>query len=57
MNDNPNTTAEMWTKHPIKIPSEEIKPAFIPCDMLREATYNISFPGVRFNKREAMKNK
>ncbi len=35
----------------------EAIPAFTPCETLRDATYNISLPGVKFNNNEAMKNR
>jgi hypothetical protein len=55
--DNPKTAAIICTKHPIKTPSAEMIPALIPCEILLEATYIMSFPGVRLSKSEAIKNK
>ncbi len=55
--DKPKTAAEICTKHPIKTPTAEIIPALVPCDILLEATYIISFPGVRLRSKEAIKNK
>lgn len=55
--DKPKTAAMICTKHPIKTPSAEMMPALIPCDTLLEATYIISFPGVRLRSNEATKNK
>jgi hypothetical protein len=35
------------------IPNAETIPARTPCPALREATYNISLPGVMFNRKLA----
>ena len=55
--ESPKTAPIIWIKPPIKTPNAEIIPALLPWEILLEATYNISLPGVKLSMSEAIKNK